>query len=330
MQSDTTLVLGAFQFGGLEIPEEIRIGGSQRLSVHELVGGVRVIDAMGRSDRALEWSGLLLGSGKDAKGNTVATSAIDRARYLDTVRASGVAQPLIWSAFTYLVVVREFEASYKKAYHIPYRIVCEVISDLTSPITASGQPPVDQAIGDDAKKLTSLIGSIGNLKLSGLMGTLTSAIGAVSSFAHAAQSTINSVLAPLAAVQAQVQTLITSAANTLGNVTTFGGLLPGNPLSSAAAALTNQVVNMTQLNTLYQANSLLGRMAGNLGSINSATNTVATAGGNLFQIAQKQFGDSNAWTGIAKANGLTDPFIQGAKVLTIPSAADLAAGVLGA
>jgi hypothetical protein len=330
MQSDTTLVLGAFQFGGLEIPEEIRIGGSQRLSVHELVGGVRIVDAMGRSDRALEWSGLLLGSGKDAKGNAVASSAVDRARYLDTLRASGVAQSLVWSAFTYLVVVREFEANYKKAYHIPYRIVCEVIADQTSPITASGQPPVDQAITDDATAMTGLAASIGNSTLTSLMGTLSTAIAAVSSFAHAAQSTINSVLQPLAAVQAQVQTLITSTANALGNATTFGGVLPGNPLSTAAAALTNQVVNMSQLNTLYQARNVLGRMAGNLGSVNSTQNTVATAGGNLFQIAQKQFGDAQAWTGIAKANGLTDPFIQGAKVLTIPSSADQQNGVLGA
>ena len=319
MQADTTLVLGAFQFGSLEIPAEIAFGGAQRLSIHELVGGVRVIDAMGRSDSALEWSGLFLGQG-----------AIDRARYLDTIRASGVVQSLTWSAFNYNVVVRDFKANYQKAYQIPYRIVCEVVSDLTEPITASGLPPVDQAITDDATTSGVLAASIGDSTLTTALGTLNTAIGVVSSFAHAAQSTINSVLQPLAAVQTRVLVLIASTANTIGNVTTFGGVVTGTPLSQAAAALTNQVASMTQLSNLYGLRNVLGRMSANLGSINSSQNTVATAGGNLFQIAEQQYGDATAWTGIAKANGLTDPFIQGVKVLTIPPSADQQSGVLSA
>lgn len=35
----TTLNLGAFQFGSLEVPAEIEFGGAQRLAVHELIGG---------------------------------------------------------------------------------------------------------------------------------------------------------------------------------------------------------------------------------------------------------------------------------------------------
>jgi hypothetical protein len=330
MQAETTLVLGAFTFASLEIPEEIVIGGTQRLSIHELVGGTRIIDAMGRSDHQLAWSGLLLGSGKDVNGNLVASAATDRARYLDTLRASGVPQLLTWAAFNYLVVVREFTANYKKSFHIPYHIVCEVIADQTSPVTSSGLPPVDQAITDDGTAATTLTASIGDSTLNTLMAGLNTAIGAVSSFAHAAQSTINSVVQPLAAVQARVGVLITSTANIVANVTTFGGVLPGNPLSTSAAALTNQAVAMSQLNTLYQTRNVLGRMAANLGSINSAQNTVPTAGGNLFQIAQKQFGDAQAWTGIAKANSLTDPFVQGTKVLTIPPTADQQNGILAA
>lgn len=330
MQAETTLVLGAFTFASLEIPEEIVIGGTQRLSIHELVGGTRVIDAMGRSDHQLAWSGLLLGSGKDSNGYQVATAATDRARFLDTLRASGVPQLLTWASFNYLVVVREFTANYKKKYHIPYHIVCEVIADQTSPVTSSGLPPVDQAITDDSAAATSLTASIGDPTLNAAMSSLNTAIAAVSSFAHAAQSTINAVLQPLAAVQARVGVLITSTANAAGNVTTFGGVMPGNPLSTSAAALTSQVVATTQLNALYQTRNLLGRMAANLGSVNSAQNTVPTAGGNLFQIAEQQFGDAQAWTGIAKANNLTDPFIQGTKVLTIPPTADQQNGILAA
>ena len=58
MKPDTTINLGVFQFANHEIPERVSWGGSQRIAVHELVGGQRVLDAMGRSDRALTWSGL--------------------------------------------------------------------------------------------------------------------------------------------------------------------------------------------------------------------------------------------------------------------------------
>ena len=58
MQADTVLTLGDFEFARYEIPEQITFGGDQRLVVHELVGGTRVIDAMGRADAPLEWSGL--------------------------------------------------------------------------------------------------------------------------------------------------------------------------------------------------------------------------------------------------------------------------------
>lgn len=316
---ETTLNLGPFQFGAMEIPGEIRIGGTQRLAVHELVGGARVIDAMGRADRALEWSGLLLGNG-----------AIDRARFLDSLRVDGQQLSLAWSAFSYQVLVREFEANYHKRYEIAYRIVCEVVADLTSPATAPGATPIDQAINDDAKAAAVLVAAVADATLTTKMGALSSAIAAVSKFASATQSTINAVLQPLAAVQAQVTILIASTANVIGNVTTFGGVLPNNPLALAAANLTGQAASVTQAGALYNLRNVLGRMSNNLGAVSLSPQTVTTAGGNLFDIARKAYGDATGWTGIAKANKLTDPFISGARVLTIPPVADNANGVLGA
>jgi len=319
MQADTTLNLGAFQFGYMEVPGEIEFGGEQRLSVHQLVGGTRIIDAMGRSDRPLAWSGLLLGQ-----------SALDRALFLDSLRIGGQMQELSWGALRYQVVVREFSATYQRSYKIPYRIVCEVVQDLTTPVAQAGSAPIDQAVADDANASTTLTTAIGDSSLTALMGTLNTAIVAVSTFAHAAQSTINSVLQPLAAVQARVQILIASTGNTIGSVTTFGGVLPGNPLSTSAANLVSQVAAVSQCAQLYALRNTLGRMGANLGAINAPQNTVAMAGGNLFQIAESQYGDAMAWTGIAKANGLTDPFVQGTKVLSIPPQPDQQSGVLTA
>ena len=57
----TTVTLGGFAFQDFEVPERIPAGGEQMLAIHKLVGGRRVIDAMGRDDAALEWSGYFLG-----------------------------------------------------------------------------------------------------------------------------------------------------------------------------------------------------------------------------------------------------------------------------
>ncbi|QOR55289.1 MAG: hypothetical protein SHS37scaffold220_58 [Phage 67_12] len=328
--SETTLQLGDFIFRSMEIPAEINFGGSQRLAVHQLIGGVRVIDAMGRSDDPLSWSGILMGGGRDARGQTIFTGAVERAQFLDALRIAGAQVELTWGKFKYLVVVREFKGNYKSSYLIPYQITCEVVQDETSPVKVAGTPPVDQAIGDDNTAATALASSIGDPTLSGLMTSVSSAISAVSSFATAAQSTINSVLQPITAAQAQVGVLLASATNTVANVTTFGGVLPGSLVSAAAAQLSGQAVAMTQLNSLHQLGSILGRMQRNLGSANSSPRTVATAGGNLFQIAERQYGDAKAWTAIAQANDLTDPFVQGTQILTIPPQPGDKTGVLNA
>jgi hypothetical protein len=320
MQSETKLTLGSFAFGGLEIPSEIVVGGSQRLAVHELVGGARIIDAMGRADRALEWSGLFF-------ADAIADPLL-RALYLDNLRISGAPVQLQWSAFSYLVIVKEFEAHYKRLHEIPYRIVCEVIADLANPYTQAGTAPVDQVISDDMTTATATTVAIGDAPLTASMNSLTSAIAAVSTFAGAAQSTINSVLTPLANAQLRVGTLISSVGNTVSNVTTFGGLLPGNPASKLAATLSSQIVGVTNLGNLYAMRNVLGRINANLGSINAPVSTLQTAGGNLFQVAQQKYGDATAWTGIAKANKLTDPFMTGLNSLTIPPVADKSAGVL--
>ena len=320
MGPTTTLVLGDFQFGALEIPAEIHFGGSQRLAVHELVGGARVIDAMGRSDRALEWSGLLLGNG-----------AIGRARFLDTLRVSGLSLPLAWSEFKYQVLVRDFDAAYQKGYQIPYRISCEVVADKTTPVATAGATPLDDQVTADMTAATATASSIGNATLTSSVATLSIAVGGVSTFNNAPQSTIAAVLQPIAAARAQVATLQAAMSSALTSYTSaFGGVLPGDLPTAVASELQAQLLAAQQSALLYGLGALLGRMAANLNSANNSPRTVAIAGGNLFTLAEQQYADATAWTGIARANGLVDPFITGAQTLKVPASADTAGGVLSA
>lgn len=319
MAPDTILTLGDFEFSRLEIPEKIPFGGEQRLVVHELVGGIRVIDAMGRNDAPIEWGGLFQGD-----------TALARARYLDGLRIAGQSLVLTWDELIYEVVISSFKAEFERFYQIPYRISCTVLQDLSSPVTSIADPGIDDLIAEDMNSANGLGDLIGDGPLSGLLGALDSAISTVSSFATAVQSTINGVLAPLAAVQARVGLLISSVGNTVSNVATLGGILPNNPIAQQAAKLTGQVTAMTQLPQLYNLQSVLGRMGGNLGTIGKGVNTVTQAGGNLYSMAANAYNDATAWTTLAKANKLSDPQLIGINTLVIPSVPDNSGGVMSA
>jgi hypothetical protein len=319
MTAKTILKLGDFVFSGQEIPPKISFGGDQALAIHELIGGVRVVDAMGRQDAPLEWSGILRGE-----------NALSRARYLDGLRIAGKELKLGWSELSYLVLVKTFRCDFERSYFQPYSISCVVVADLSSPVSSIANPGVDEWIGQDMASAMTLGGLIGDGPLSGLLGALGSAIGAVSSFATAAQSTLNSVLGPLAAVQARVGLLVSSVGSTISNVSSLGGIVPNSPITQMASKLTSQVSAMTQLPQLYNLQSVLGRIGGNIGSIGGSGNKVATAGGNLYQMASSAYGDAMAWPTIASANKLTDPSISGLKSIVVPAQSGDSGGVLNA
>lgn len=313
---DTQLVLGSrnpngFQvfFDNLEIPESIPFGGAQRAVVHALPGGARIVDVMGREDAVISWAGMMLGD-----------SALNRARNLDKMRIGGLPWQLSWSEFSYTVLVQRFEAQFERFYKIPYSISCLVIQDNTSPVTALEPAGLNDAVLGDNATAQDIGAQVKDPPLSGLLATLDSAIKAVSNFATATQSVINSVLTPLAAVQARVKLLITSAGNTALNVTTLGGILPNNPLSKNVGKMLQQTNTFTQMPQLYNLQSVLGRMGGNLSAIGGTGNKTETvAGGNLFSLAQKNYGDAKQWTTLAFANKTADPMLSGVNTVKIPA-----------
>jgi hypothetical protein len=93
---DTILILGPIVFRDFEIPEKINFGGAQRMAVHQLPGGARVIDALGRDDAEITFTGTFTGP-----------DATLRARALDEMRALGTTLPLTWDVFTYSVLVKD-------------------------------------------------------------------------------------------------------------------------------------------------------------------------------------------------------------------------------
>ena len=316
MKSDLTLTLGDFTFSNLEIPASISIGGEQVLAIHKLIGGARIIDAMGRDDKPLEWGGMLLGS-----------SALSRARYLDGLRIAGKVLALKWHEMSYNVVIQSFSADFEAFYKLPYKITCVVVQDLTTPINTLAIDSVTSLVSNDMTTANAIGANVGNSALTAKLSSLQSAIKSISDFAKATQAQINSVLQPLADARAQVKVLVASVGNVVQNVTTLGGILPNNPVALSASKLLNQVTAMTQLPQLYNLDSVLGRMNSNIGTIGGGTSTTTVAGGNLYSVASKVYGDPMAWTTIAKANKLKDPQLTGVNTLIIPKTPDTNGGI---
>ncbi len=116
------LVLGPVVFHGFEVPERIRFGGRQRLAVHALPGGGRVVEAMGADDRPVEWAGVFSGP-----------SAAVRVRLLERLRRDGGVVPLTWDGWRYSVIIESFEVRAANPAWIPYRLRAVVAGEKEFP-----------------------------------------------------------------------------------------------------------------------------------------------------------------------------------------------------
>ena len=313
----TSLTLGQFLFKDFEIPESIQFGGEQKLSVKHLVGGVKVVDALGFDHSAPSWSGVFLG-----------LDAMDRATSLKALSQAGRPLLLRWNSIAYNVVIQSLSLNFRRPYHVPYSITCEVVSDLSGTLGDTSVTVTD-AINQDAAAAALLCTKVGDPVLNSNMGVLTAAIVAVSDFSKKSQSALNAVLIPLAQVQSQVSFLLKTTENTLGNVATVGGLLPSSPVAKTVAQLGNYLSAAQSSPALVQLNGVLGRIGTNIGQLNSSVRTVTVPGGNLYDIASKEYGNAMGWTAIAAANpslrGETQ--LNGVTTLVIPPYTNQSDGV---
>jgi hypothetical protein len=232
------LLLGPVLFEDFELPERISWGGAQRMAVHQLPGGARVIDTLGRDDAVITWSGVFSGS-----------EAATRARLVDLMRADAVVWPLTWDAFFYSVVVSQFCADFTRSNWIPYRIGCTVLRDeaegLVETVLSLGASLLSDVAAADgmgsgvplAGPLSALSapgsGTLGTSTYTAAQGSLTGASGQIS--------------AQLAATDAQM----------------------GQATLSSPAALTQATQNAGQLAALAGARGYVQRAVVNLANASS-------------------------------------------------------------
>ncbi len=201
--SDFSLTLGPVAFAGFELPSSITLGGRQRLAIHRLPGGVRIIDAMGPDPADIGWSGIF--SGPDAA---------DRARLLDTMRAAGSSLVLSWDAFLYTVIVESFSADYRSPWWIPYRLSCAVLQDevalVTSAVTALA-PSLTADLTVAAPYTTAATAAVG------VAGATTAGTAAYAAATAALGDTVTSLDSQISAAEPSLQTTdIPTAATACG------------------------------------------------------------------------------------------------------------------
>lgn len=326
---------GPFVFTDSEVPAHIASGGTQALSKDRLIGGRKIVHALGPDESDISFSGIF------------AYQGTARSDFLDSVRRRGDVCTLTWDNRRMLVVIAQYTPDYHKPYLVGYSITFCVISNETGLLDSVPAVTPAQQLKSDMATLNQKSACLANPVLAGIAGTVNTALASmqavaqpiagglqpissvIGSAAQCADQIANqietataAVAAPIGQLLANTQSLITNSENAINEAVTFGGVIPGNPIAQSVGTYMTQLNTITQLPAIYDIQSVGQRMQGNLALSQSAATpkTVTVAGGNLYDIAAAQYGDGTQWTKIAAANNLTDPALTGINTLTIPAA----------
>jgi hypothetical protein len=246
------LTLGPLLFTDFEVPERINFGGDQVLVVKRLIGGDRVVHAMGRDDDDIKWSGRFRGGAAEV-----------RARLADFTRIQGQQLVLAWSTFRYLVAVRSFKADFEQQVEIPYNIACTVIQDLTVPLV-NDLLSIDAAIGSDISQVAQAGATLGIPGITTAIAAVSSATGSVQSFEGAGSLVVTGARDAITAALSMVNSQSTSLNSTVSSATGVAGMTAGGNPQVLASTLNLQSDALSQLGQLSQIGSLLQRASINI------------------------------------------------------------------
>jgi hypothetical protein len=112
---NSPIQVGSINLQDFEIPQSVRFGGRQRLAIHALAGGRRIVERLGPDDDDIQFQGIF--SGPTAQARVVA---------FDNLRMSGEIVWLTWESFRRRVIIRSLTADYHSPWWIPYQIKCTV------------------------------------------------------------------------------------------------------------------------------------------------------------------------------------------------------------
>lgn len=283
---DFSIALGGVTFKDDEIPSTISFGGTQKGGVHQLPGGVRVIDTMSADDTDIPFEGMFFGA-----------DAFVRARKIDVFRKSGQQLAFKYYKLNYLVVVWEFKADFERYYQIPYRITLKIVSDLSAPaqlpaansvfdllnsdmahvlevglalgmgIVSSLPSPVASSNGINIQPNVITAPPVGDaLDLTTLAADLTvvrADVSAIVTIEGVQPASIAQLVAALQLASTECGSLMSESDVTLGGASTPGGIVAGAPDPDAFLAYVD--IN-TQAALIVDQGAYLSRMQANAAS----------------------------------------------------------------
>lgn len=278
------LTLAGIEFADFEIPEKIGVfGGKQIVVVHEFVGGLRQLQALGAQPEKLSWSGIMMGGDPNV-------GAKARAAMFDSIRVSGQLVYLQWGQFKFQVIISAFHIEPQTDWMIPYNIECEIQQDLSQgslvPVGVPGTDATFQSmlnsalnvntilpnISSDAPNSTVFAAAINNCQLVNQLWN-----GQIASMSQASQyQSVNYLISSIASLVPIEQGSIQFDA-------------------AAAAAMISQMQNML---------NILQGFTGNPPKLTSVLNP------NLFELAAVEYGDVTQWPTLAALNNLPQQPLQ--------------------
>lgn len=257
---DTQLLLGDFEFSDFDMPEYIEFGGEQAMHVHKLIGGARIIDAMGPDDTAIRWS-----------GRFQSQFASQNANQLDQMRRDGLPLTLSWRDNSFSVIIKSVVIKWERYYQCLYQIECEVIQDLAKQDAASDNTTLSDSMSNEVSNQAFSVQSITGAITSPVqiaVSSVQTAVQTVHSFEQAALGEVQGVLGVVNDAKQTVQNA-RSAVETIihGDYSNgLAGLASGVNALTAIDSLNGSVLAATNLVSLNQLDTSLGLMSSNLKS----------------------------------------------------------------
>lgn len=192
--------IGDILLNGAEVPQVVNGGGQQLMTIHQLIGGKRVIDTLGRSDIDIKMSGLFRG-----------IISMERLQYLDYLRINGQQVSFTYSTYNYLVVVKSLEWRLKMVYQFEYDIVLTVVQDLNQPVSFAipdSFSDVIESAYENALDLATLINAGGVIASLGELGIALQAAANLDALTNSEVANISAAIAnSIASVDSAIENI---------------------------------------------------------------------------------------------------------------------------
>jgi hypothetical protein len=244
--TDGSVVLGGFVFFDHEVPNTLPFGGTQEYKKQVMVGGQKVVDAMGPNNDDISWSGRFRGA-----------AAIGRASSVKSMMDAGAQVTLTWLGISRTVLITKFEPTTDKFYEVPYRITCCVVDD---PSQGGGGiiSSLDSLVGGDLAAAVSILPSA-----VGIVSTAVSGLSAAVAAVPILQGAAGAVLAPVLGAARAAGTAI--ASTIAANDPALDAASPDTSMPPVMAAwLATNAAGAVQQGLLADAGGYINRVALNV------------------------------------------------------------------